>query len=113
MPLEIPPGPTTERSGHGLREDAVLIVCAVRQQRIPVGGDLAKGTYQVGGFVQLAQIDKGAISSVIAHRWPDAIGARLDPSNELLCPPPLAQNFASSGCHENVFVKVPLMTSRG
>ncbi|OHV17421.1 hypothetical protein BK022_05725 [Methylorubrum extorquens] len=55
------------------------IICAAWQQRIPISGDPANGTGQVGGFVQLAQLDRSAASSVIAHRWPDAIGAQPAP----------------------------------
>ncbi|APX85881.1 hypothetical protein BV511_14890 [Methylorubrum extorquens] len=42
---------------YRLCEVAVRIVCAARQQRIPIDGDPANGTCQVGGFVQLGQID--------------------------------------------------------
>ncbi|WP_458438728.1 hypothetical protein [Methylorubrum extorquens] len=84
------PGRALNEQGIGCAEVAVRIVCAARQQRIPIGGDLANGTCQVGGFVQLAQLDRGAASSVIAHRWPDTIGARLNPRNGLTRPPAAA-----------------------
>ncbi|APX88154.1 hypothetical protein BV511_14870 [Methylorubrum extorquens] len=71
-------------------ENAVRIVCIARQQRFPIGGDPANGTCQVGGFVQLAQINRGGVSSIIAHRWPDVIGAWLYPKNGPPCPLPLA-----------------------
>ncbi|KAB7782284.1 hypothetical protein F8B43_5039 [Methylorubrum populi] len=79
------PDRALNEQGIGCGEAAVRIVCAARQQRIPIGGDPANGTCQVGGFVQIAQIERGAASSVIAHRWPDTIGARLDPSNGPPC----------------------------
>ncbi|KQQ23734.1 hypothetical protein ASF53_05265 [Methylobacterium sp. Leaf123] len=75
--------------GMGCAEIAVRIICAGRQQRIPIHGDEANGTCQVGGFVQIAQINRGTAWTEIAHRWPDGIGTRLDPSNGLAYPPPL------------------------
>lgn len=76
--------------GMGYAEAAVRIICAARQKRIPIHDDEANGTCQVGGFVQLAQVTRGTAWSEIAHRWPDAIGARLDPTNGPLHPPPSA-----------------------
>ncbi|MDV2987413.1 UNVERIFIED_CONTAM: hypothetical protein Q9R58_24180 [Methylobacteriaceae bacterium AG10] len=67
--------------GMGCAEIAVRIICAARQQRIPIHGDDANGTCQVGGFVQLAQLNRGTAWSEIAHRWPDVIGFRLNPAN--------------------------------
>ncbi|AWI90549.1 hypothetical protein C0214_21360 [Methylobacterium sp. DM1] len=46
--------------------------------------------------MRLAQIYRGAASSVIAHRWPDVFGARLDHANEPLCPAPAYCEPASS-----------------
>lgn len=77
--------------GVGCAKAAVRIVCAARQQRIPIGDDPANGTCQVGGLVQLAQINRGAASSVIVHRWPDAVGVRLDPANGPVCPAPTSE----------------------
>ncbi|WP_455985717.1 hypothetical protein [Methylorubrum extorquens] len=63
-------------------------ICAGRQQRIPIGGNEASGTCQVHGFVQLAQINPGMTWTEVAHRWPDGVGGRLDPTSGLLCPSP-------------------------
>jgi hypothetical protein len=68
------------KQGIGCAEAAVRIICAVRKQGILIGGDPANGTCQADGFVQLTQINPGAASSVIAHRWFGRIGARLDPA---------------------------------
>jgi hypothetical protein len=87
----VDPDRALNQQGIGCAEAAVRIVCAARQQRIPIGGDPANGTCQVGGFVQLAQINRGAASSVIAHRWPDAVGVRLDPANGPVCPAPTSE----------------------
>ena len=73
-------------STHEDAEAAVRIVCAARQQRIPIGGDPANGTCQVGGFVQLAQINRCSAWTEIAHRWPDKIGSRLYPIRGLIFP---------------------------
>lgn len=76
--------------GMGCAEIAVRIICAARQQRIPIHGDEANGTCQVGGFVQLAQINRGSAWTEIAHRWPDVIGARLNPMSGPARPLPAA-----------------------
>lgn len=82
------PDRALNKQGIGCAEAAVRIVCAARQQRIPIGDDPANGTCQVGGFVQLARINRGSAWTEIAHRWPDTIGARLNPKNGLVCPVP-------------------------
>jgi hypothetical protein len=56
------------KQGIGCAEAAARIICAARQQGIPIGGAPANGTCQAGGFMQLAQINRGASSSGIAHR---------------------------------------------
>ncbi|ACS41733.1 Hypothetical protein MexAM1_META1p4078 [Methylorubrum extorquens AM1] len=67
------------KQGFSCAETAVRIICAARQQGIPIGGDPANGICQAGGLMQLAQINHGAASSGIAYRWPGSIGARPDP----------------------------------
>lgn len=58
-------------------------VCAARAMSglidDPVTGE--KLYFAVGGFLQMAELRRGHISSWIAHRWPDRPGERVNPSS--------------------------------
>ena len=80
-----PDRPLNEQ-GIGCDEAAIRIICAARREPIPIGRDEAHGTCQVGGFVQLAHVDRGTAWTSIVHRWPDVVGVRLDPLAGSLLP---------------------------
>jgi hypothetical protein len=43
----------------GCAKAAARVDCAARRRCNPIGGDPANSTYQVSGFVQLAQLTQG------------------------------------------------------
>jgi hypothetical protein len=61
---------------------AARMICASRADSGPAGeGDFEGIPYGVGGFLQMTHVQRGVISTWIAHRWPDEIGKIIDPSS--------------------------------
>lgn len=61
------------------------IICASRAGSGTVEG--LDGTFNAGGYIQFAQVQRGYAQSWIAHRWPeDEIGRAIDPSLGLPMP---------------------------
>lgn len=87
--LSTTPDPETLRrfdlySNEGSPLDyAARAVCAARSisglMEDPITGE--KIHYAAGGFLQMAELRRGHISSWIAHRWPDTAGESVDPSS--------------------------------
>ena len=67
--------------------NAVAYVCACRAASEASGsGDFEGLPYAVGGHVQVMQIERGIITTWIAHQWPDKVGEALDPTVGMAMP---------------------------
>lgn len=63
------------------------IICSARQGSGIIEHEEMSGTFNAGGYVQLALIQRGQISSWIPHRWPeDIIGEPIDPTRGDIIP---------------------------
>lgn len=67
--------------------NAVRIIAAARQSSGKIEAEEMPGTFNAGGFVQLALIERGKVTSWVPHTWPeDVIGEPIDPTRGVLVP---------------------------
>ena len=74
---------------------AIRLMLAQRTSLMGLHGETDQKGYGVGGFCQITQLQQGAVNSMIALRWPDVIGEKIDPSRPAQFSPGLVVSSAA------------------